>query len=60
MIFLEDPQGLVRLRYAGEYLEGVAPRKNLYLIDSGGRVRGIRYFPGIPPRILQSLFDMIR
>lgn len=57
---LHDPDGSVTLRYTGEFIVGVAPRQNLFLVDGQLRVREIRFYPGIPPRVLSGLLTGIR
>ena len=60
VLFLADPDGAVTLRYAGEFVAGVAPRENLYVLDLQGKLKAIRCYPGIPHRALQTLFSQIR
>ena len=57
---LHDADGSTTLRYTGEFIVGVAPRQNLFLLDAQGRVREIRFYPGIPPRVLGGLLGAIR
>jgi len=57
---LHDADGSVTLRYTGEYIVGVAPRQNLFLVDAQSRVREIRFYPGVPTRVLSGLLTAIR
>ncbi len=57
---LHDADGSVTLRYTGEFIVGVAPRQNLFLVDGQSRVREIRFYPGVPPRVLSGLLTGIR
>ncbi|MBI3924349.1 MAG: redoxin domain-containing protein [Armatimonadetes bacterium] len=54
---LLDPDGRVTLLYTGEFVVGVAPRENLYVINRQGTVRAVRFYPGIPPRVLSGLLQ---
>lgn len=57
---LHDADGGVTLRYTGEFIVGVAPRQNLFLVDGQSRVREIRFYPGVPPRILGGLLGALK
>jgi peroxiredoxin len=44
---LYDPRGEATSRYAGRYIPGTCPLKNLYLIERGGTIAYTSHLPGI-------------
>lgn len=49
---LLDADGSVTLRFTGEFIPGVAPRKNFFVLDSQSQVKVSRYYPGVSPKEL--------
>lgn len=57
---LSDPDGRVILSYVGEFIPGVCPNPNLFVISANGSVSAIRQYPGVPPSSLSSLLSGAR
>lgn len=47
-IVLHDADGAVTVRYAGEFIPGVSPRQNLFVVNTRGAVTWTRFWPGVP------------
>lgn len=47
-IVLHDAEGTVTLQYAGEFIPGVSPRQNLFLVNTRGVLAGCHFWPGVP------------
>lgn len=60
VIVLHDAQGSVTHRYTGEFIAGVAPRLNFFVVGPSGRVVSVRSYPGLPPRKLQEILSSSR
>lgn len=46
-IVLHDAQGSVTLAYTGEFIPGVSPRLNLFVVGTRGTLALVRYWPGV-------------
>lgn len=60
LVVAHDADGRVTQQYCGEFLAGVAPSRNLYIISPGGRVSSVRFYPGLSPRKLSNLLIQAR
>lgn len=60
LIVLHDAQGSVTHRYTGEFIAGVAPRLNFFVVTPSGQVASVRSYPGLPPRKLQEILSSSR
>lgn len=54
LVYLHDADGSVTLGYAGEFVPGVAPRQNLFIVSPSGRISFCRFWPGVPESTLQA------
>lgn len=57
---LSDPDGRVILSYSGEFIPGVCPNPNLFIVGPGGAVSAVRQYPGVAPSTLASLLSKVR
>lgn len=57
---LSDPDGHVILSYAGEFIPGVCPNPNLFVISSAGSIAAIRQYPGVAPSSLSTILSQAR
>lgn len=53
-IVLHDADGSVTLGYTGEFIPGVSPRLNLFIVGSRGTVTFARFWPGVPEASLAN------
>lgn len=53
-IVLHDADGSVTLGYAGEFIPGVSPRMNLFIVGSRGTVTFARSWPGVTEASLSN------
>lgn len=60
VIVLLDPDGRVVLGYAGEYIAGVCPNPNLFVVTQTGTIAAARQYPGIPPSALSEVLSQSR
>jgi peroxiredoxin len=59
-IVLLDLDGRVVLSYAGEYIVGVCPNPNLFVVTRTGAIAAARQYPGIPPSNLSEVLSRSR
>lgn len=59
-IVLLDVDGRVVLSYAGEYIAGVCPNPNLFVVTRTGTIAAARQYPGIPPSTLSEVLSQSR
>ncbi|MCE7869496.1 hypothetical protein DYH09_03855 [bacterium CPR1] len=59
-IVLLDVDGRVVLSYAGEYIAGVCPNPNLFVITRTGTIAAARQYPGISPSTLSEVLSQSR
>ncbi len=57
---LSDPDGRVILNYVGEFIPGVCPNPNLYVISRAGAISAVRQYPGVAPSSLSSLLSQAK
>lgn len=53
---LRDDGGGLCLQFTGEFIAGVSPRRNLFLLGPNGAVQQVRFYPGVPRKVLESWF----
>lgn len=53
-IVLHDANGTVTVGYSGEFIPGVSPRQNLFVVGTRGTVTFARFWPGIPEASLAN------
>lgn len=53
-IVLHDANGSVTLGYSGEFIPGVSPRQNLFVVGTRGTVTFARFWPGVPEASLAN------
>ncbi len=53
-IILHDSDGAVTLNYAGEFVPGVSPRRNLFIVSTRGTITWNGFWPGVPDATLVS------
>lgn len=52
VLILLDPTGRATLDYCEEFIPGISPRQNLFLISQAGRILLARSWPGVPESTL--------
>ncbi len=53
-LVLHDADGSVTLDYAGEFIPGISPRQNLFIVSTRGLVTWSRFWPGVPEQTLDN------
>ena len=53
---LRDDGGGLCLQFTGEFIAGVSPRRNLFLLSPNGQIQQVRFYPGVPHKVLESWF----
>jgi len=53
-LVLHDADGSVTLNYAGEFIPGISPRQNLFIVSTRGLVPWSRFWPGVPEQTLDN------
>ncbi len=53
-LVLHDADGSVTLSYAGEFIPGISPRQNLFIVSTRGMVTWSRFWPGVPEQTLAN------
>jgi hypothetical protein len=53
-LVLHDADGSVTLNYAGEFIPGISPRQNLFIVSTRGLVTWSRFWPGVPEQTLDN------
>ena len=59
-LVLHDADGSVTLNYTGEFIPGISPRQNLFIVSTRGLITWSRFWPGVPEQTLDNELSTAR